>query len=244
MYHAQRAVEIDPDLDMSNRALGFAYHQLSEAQATSPDPSVRRESAVNRDLAIQHYSRAFELNDQNYAAHNNLANLYLEWGKRELAVDKTSSKRNLQHAVRECEATLAINPQYFMAFDNLGNAYLALGLLDKAADSYKNALRYKPDYPEGINDLGALHLEKGFQGRNVPESLRYHTEALALLPKSEQQRKKLCSLFGKLWELNVTDSEEAALEPEIPKLMENHCTCVAERKKTGTRAQAAQTDRI
>ncbi len=244
VYHAQRAVEIDPDLDMSNRALGFAYHQLSEAQATSPDASVRRESAVNRDLAIQHYSRAFELNDQNYAAHNNLANLYLEWGKRELAVDKTSSKRNLQHAVRECEATLAINPQYFMAFDNLGNAYLALGLLDKAADSYKNALRYKPDYPEGINDLGALHLEKGFQGRNVPESLRYHTEALALLPKSEQQRKKLCSLFGKLWELNVTDSEEAALEPEIPKLMENHCTCVAERKKTGTRAQAAQTDRI
>src|SRR5258708_25937682 len=159
VYHGQRAIEIDPDLDMSNRALGFAYHQLSESQAASQDPTVRRQSAANRDLAIKHYTMAFEVNSKNYAARNNLANLYLEWGKRDRSADKARSKTNLRHAIRECEATLAINPQYFLTFDNLGNAYFELGQLDKAADNYKNALRYKPDYPEGMNDMAALCLE-------------------------------------------------------------------------------------
>src|SRR5262249_4669008 len=106
---------------------------------------------------------------------------------------------------------------------------------------YKNALRYKPDYPEGINDMGALHLEKDFADRNVPEALRYHNEALALLPKSEQQRKKLCSLFGKRWELNGTATEAGALDSDLQKLLENHCTCVAHKSKA-LLAQAGQID--
>lgn len=235
VYHANRAIEIDPDLDMSNRALGFACHQLSEEQAGSPDPAVRRQSAANRDLAIRHYTRAFELNQENYAARNNLANLYLEWGRRDAAEDKTRSEKNLRNAIRECEETLAINPQYFLAFDNLGNAYLALGLLDKAADSFKNALRYKPDYPEGMNDLGALYLENRFQGKNVAEALRYHQEALLLLPRSEQHRKKLCLQFGERWRSNPPGQTDATLNPEIlQSLIQSHCTCVVEMQSKAT----------
>ena len=241
VYHAQRAVEIDPELDMSNRALAFAYHQLSESQATSTDPAVRRLSATNRELAIQHYTRAFELNEQNYAAHNNLANLYLEWGTREAAEDKVRSVKNLRRAIQECEATLVINPQYFLAFDNLGNAHLELGELEKAADSYKTALRYKPDYPEGTNDLGAIHLNKTFPGRNVPDALRYHQDALLLLPKPEQQqhRQKLCTLFGKRWLLHVADQPEAQLDPAMRQtLLDAHCTCVATMQNNAVQSRA------
>jgi tetratricopeptide (TPR) repeat protein len=227
VYHGQRAVEIEPDLDMSNRALGFACHQLSEYQAASQEPAMQRQSAANRDLAIRHYTRTFELNSQNYAAHNNLANLYLEWAKRERNEDKARSDRNLRHAIRECEATLAINPQFFLGHDNLGNAYYELGLMDKAADSYKNALRYKADYPEAMNDLGALCLELAYQARNVSEALHNHQEALALLPNSAQQRKKLCSIFGQRWLRNVADRPEGRLDPGIrQKLINSHCSCV------------------
>jgi tetratricopeptide (TPR) repeat protein len=242
VYHAQRAVEIDPDIDMSNRALAFAYHQLSESQAASQDPAVRRQSAANRELAIQHYTRAFELNEQNYAAHNNLANLYLEWGTRDATENKALSVKNLHRAIQECEATLAINPQYHLPFDNLGNAYLGLGLLEKAADSYKNALRYKPDYPEGMNDLGAIHLNKAFPGRNVMDALRHHQDALLLLPKPEQQqqRRKLCSLFGKRWLDNVAGQPEAQIDPGIRQtLLDAHCTCVATMQNNAVQTQSA-----
>jgi tetratricopeptide (TPR) repeat protein len=214
---------------------------MSESQATSQDPAERRKSAANRELAIQHYTRAFEINEQNYAAHNNLANLYLEWGTRDPAEDKALSMQNLRHAIKECEATLAINPQYFLAFDNLGNAYLELGLLEKAADSYKNALRYKPDYPEGMNDLGAIHLNKAFPGCNVGDALRYHQDALLLLPRPEQQqqRQKLCSVFGKRWLGHVAGQPEAQLDPAIRQtLLDAHCTCVATMKSNTVQARS------
>jgi tetratricopeptide (TPR) repeat protein len=214
---------------MSNRALAFGCHQLSEYQAASPDPAIRKQSAENRDMAIKHYIRTFELNPQNYAAHNNLANLYLEWAKRERATNKENSNKNLRLAIRECEATLVINPQFHLGYDNLGNAYYELNLMDKAAESYKNALRYKADYPEGMNDLGALCLEQAYSGRNITEALHNHQEALALLPKSELQRKKLCTFFGSRWLANVSNSNEAQINAAmLHQLKDSFCTCIAE----------------
>jgi tetratricopeptide (TPR) repeat protein len=230
VYHSERAVEIDPDLDMSNRALAFSCHQLSEYQAASPDAAVRRLSAGNRDRAIKHYVRTYELNAQNYAAHNNLANLYLEWGKRERATDKVTSENSLRQAIRECEATLAINPQYHLGYDNLANTYYELRQMEKAAENYKNALRYKPDYPEGMNDLGALCLDMAYQGRNIPEALHNHQEALAVLPETELLRKKkLCAFFGQRWLVNAAAKPKGQIEEVIwQKLKASQCTCVAE----------------
>src|SRR5260370_40177426 len=57
LYHPQRAVEIAPELDMSNRALGFPCHQLSEYQAATPSASTRKLSPPNRRLALKHSNR-------------------------------------------------------------------------------------------------------------------------------------------------------------------------------------------
>jgi tetratricopeptide (TPR) repeat protein len=230
VFYAQRAVELAPDLDMSNRALGFACHQLSEGEAASPDPAIRKKSAINRDLAIKHYQRSYEINPKNFPAHNNLANLYLEWAIRDRVENPSRSERNFKNAIRECEEALAINAQYHMAYDNMGNAYYELHQFDKAAEAFKNAVRYKSDYPEGTNDQAALLLEPGFAGRNVAEALRYHQEALALIPQPEQQKQrlKLCTLFGKRWQRLSADEAAKALTVDIASgLREKECTCVA-----------------
>ena len=229
LYYAQRAVELAPDLDVSNRALGFACHQMSENKAASADPQVRRQSAANRDLAIKHYERSFEINGKNFPARNNLANLYLEWAIRERTENPSRADKNLKKAIRECEAALAVNPQYHMAYDNMGNAYYELRQFDKAAEAFKNALRYKPKYPEGANDQAALLLESGYAGRNVSEAIRYHRDALALIPEPEQQkqRQKLCALFGKRWQQVSADEAAAVIDSAIANsLQEKQCTCV------------------
>ncbi len=228
-FHAQRAIEIDPELDMSNRALAFACHQLSEYQAVQRDSNQEKQSATNRELAIKHYRKAYELNSQNYPAHNNLANLYLEWGIRERATNPARAGKNLQKAIHECEETLAINPQFHLAYDNMANAYYEMKEFDKAYEGYRNALRYRPNYPEGGNDLAALFVDRIFPQRNPAESLRLHQEALAMLPEpeSEQQRRKLCTQYGKRWK--AAGEDPSVLDDEIRrKLRAAKCSCVGQ----------------
>ena len=228
-FHAQRAVEIDPDLDMSNRALAFACHQLSEFEAASSDAEQNKLSANNRELAIKHYRKSYELNPQNFPAHNNLANLYLEWAIRERTANPARASRNLQKAIEECEQTISINPQFHLAYDNMANAYYEMNDFEKAYDGYRNALRYRPNYPEGANDLAGLFLVKAFRHNNAPESLRLHHEALAMLSESEsdRQRRKLCTQYGKRWK--AAGADPAALDDEIRrKLKASMCTCVVQ----------------
>jgi hypothetical protein len=100
-------------------------------------------------------------------------------------------------------------------------------MFDKAYDGYRNALRYRPNYPEAANDLAALFLEKSFARQSASESLRLHGEALAMLPEpeSEQQRRKLCVEFAQRWKLSGADP--AVLDDEIrSKLRTSYCTCV------------------
>jgi tetratricopeptide (TPR) repeat protein len=225
IYYAQKAVAIDSALDMSHRALGFACHQLSEYQAASPDAAVRDKSAENREMAIRNYLQAAELNDKNFAALNNLANLYLEWGKRD--TNHARSVKNLHNAIRECERTLAINPHYHFTYDNLGNAYLELKMYDKAAEAYRSAVRYKPDYPEGMNDLAALHMEPAFSGHDVKGGIRRHQEALAF-SSGEGQSRKLCAEFGERSKVVPAEELAAALDKDLrDQLISKKCTCVA-----------------
>jgi tetratricopeptide (TPR) repeat protein len=226
IYYAQKAVAIDGTLDMTHRALAFACHQLSEYQATSDDSGSKVNSDANRELAIRHYLEAAKLNNQNFAALNNLANLYLEWARRDK--DRDRSLKNLRNALRECERTLAINPHYHFTYDNLGNTYLELKMYDKAAEAYRSAVRYKPDYPEGMNDLAALHLDPEYAGRDVRGGLRRHQEALALVATGEGQSRKLCATFGQRSRSVPSEEMAVALDADLRKLLiANHCTCVA-----------------
>ena len=213
VYHAKRACDIEPNLDSANKALAFAYHQLSEKSDSDGD-----RAKVHRDLAIKFYRRAFELNPRNYIAHNNLGNLYLEWATRRERRGSAESKRLLSKAAKEIEACLTINPQYHHAQDNLANVFRELGDFDRAIESYWNALRANPNYPEAMNDLATLYLERDFKGRNLMEAKNYHEQALAMLQKDsdEQQVKKLTDAFETAWR-----KSEFASTPKAPDIVDH-----------------------
>ena len=101
-------------------------------------------------------------------------------------------------------------------------------MYDKAAEAYRSAVRYKPDYPEGMNDLAALYLDPEYAGRDVRGGLRRHQEALALVATGEGQSRKLCATFGQRSRSVPADEMAAALDSDLRKLLiANHCTCVA-----------------
>jgi tetratricopeptide (TPR) repeat protein len=122
---------------------------------------------------------------------------------------------------------LAINPQFHLAYDNMANTYYELKMYDKAYEGYRNALRYRPNYPEAANDIAMLFLEKSFTRHSTPESLRLHSEALAMLPEpeSEKQRRKLCGEYELRWKSSGADL--SVLDDEMrSKLRTTHCTCI------------------
>lgn len=194
VYHGRLAIALDSELDGAHKAYAYACHQLSEYQHDNPQKWSKDAAGKNREQAISHYRRAAELNPQHYIAHNNLGNLYLEWARR--SSDLIERNQRLSLAIHECEAALKISPAYIHAHDNLGNAYYEGGELSKAGAAYKDALQYKPDYPEAKNDLAMLHLEPSYEVHDTEKALILHLEALTNAADSESQRRKLCSHFA------------------------------------------------
>lgn len=227
VYHGRMAITLDPQMDGAAKAYAYACHQMSEFQETSGLPADRLAAEGNRVTAISHYRRAYEINPNHYLAHNNLANLYLEWAKR--TVDEPLKRERLHSAIAECQAALKINPAFVFAHDNLANTYFALGRFPDAAASYKDALQYKPDYPEAKNDLARLHLEPQFDGFDVEQAFLHHRDALAAIKDATAQQEKLCRQFVDRVEqacADLTPENRDSLERLRSPLAELHCHCL------------------
>ncbi|MEX2592278.1 MAG: tetratricopeptide repeat protein [Anditalea sp.] len=197
---------------MGKRKLYFICH------STITVPKSEDKSTKYRINAIHYYEKTIELNKKHYVAHNNLANLYLEWAI-QLKGQKVSSSilRNIKLKVKEyttnkliidkaellkkaishCEEALKINPVYHIAFDNLGNAYYELGNFNKAYMAYQNALVYDPEYPEATNDQAMLFLVKEFEGFDENKAKERYKEALELVKEEGNRKKKLVEVFEK-----------------------------------------------
>lgn len=76
---------------------------------------------------------------------------------------------------------MRINPSFVFAHDNLANSCFELGRFSEATVSYRDALQYKPDYPEARNDLARLHLEPRFDGCDIEQAFLHHRDALVPL---------------------------------------------------------------
>jgi tetratricopeptide (TPR) repeat protein len=226
VYHGRMAIGLDEELDGAHKAYAYACHQLSDVYADAAKPD-RRNQEKNRELAIMHYRKACQLNPRHYIAHNNLGNLYLEWAQR---TKEDAARRDLfARAIRECEAALRINPAYVFAHDNLANAHYGLGELSKAAASYRDALEYKPDYPEAKNDYAMLHLEPGFDEHDLERAFALHRDALNDVPGSESQRRKLCKQFSARLKTKARAEELAAYTDPLrlrESLAKLNCGCL------------------
>lgn len=65
-------------------------------------------------------------------------------------------------------------------WNKLGMAYHHLFAVDEARHNYERALHIRPDYPEALNNLGAIYYAK----KNYKKSIRYYQKAIALDPRS------------------------------------------------------------
>lgn len=201
IMHGRSAVTIGPDIDGAHKAYALACHQWSEhLRRTGGAPA---EIQTHREQAILHYRRAFDLNPKHFGAHNNLGNLYLEWGK---TLDGAARSEKFRAAKVEFESALRINPAYHHASDNLGNTCYEEGRSTdqpalrqsryaEAAQAFRNALQYEPTYPEATNDLAMLHLEPEHEPCSPEQAFNLHLQALRLVTRSVAHRQKLCRQF-------------------------------------------------
>ncbi|HSI74265.1 MAG TPA: hypothetical protein VK957_00150 [Lunatimonas sp.] len=209
--YGEKAVELNKKLDSAYKSLAYALHQKGEFLAFN-ETYPRGVSAQLRARAIQNYKKAISLNKNHFVAHNNLANLYLHWAasiegeisspfelknfqlklkelfSKGVTIDK---RRFLKKAIYHCEEALKINPTYQFAFNNLGHAYLKFKAYDKTFSAFQNALLYDPNYPEALNDLAILYLNKEFKRYNEEKSMLNHKAALELTKNQPGRHKKI-----------------------------------------------------
>jgi len=125
--------------------------------------------------------KALEISPGFMPAKHNLANIYFEQGRYNLALrvwDQIPNPQYLAYAMRarglihmkngdyeqavRCyEEARRQDPKSHEILNNLGAAYLGLGRLWPAERSFRDLLRYYPDSPDGLNNLASVLIQKG-----------------------------------------------------------------------------------
>ncbi len=111
------------------------------------------------------WKRAIEVTSNNYIAHNNLANLFLQKGQ-------------LDDAIAESQRALTIKPDLAEAEGTFGNSLLGKGDVNEAVVHYQKALELKPDFPEVHSNLGNVLLQKG----EPNDAIAHYEKALEIKP--------------------------------------------------------------
>jgi len=104
---------------------------------------------LNRDgEAIEHYTRAIELQSGSAQFYNNRGIVYFHQG-------------NFDRAIEDYTAALGMFPQFMEAYMNRGNALDEKGLTDAAIADYNRALDLDPGYADAYYNRGvALRMSK------------------------------------------------------------------------------------
>jgi tetratricopeptide (TPR) repeat protein len=99
-------------------------------------------------------------------------------------------------------------------WNKLGMAYHHLFAVDQARHDYQRALQLRPDYPEALNNLGAIYYAK----KNYSKAIRYYQKAIQFDPKSAPIYSNLGTAFfarGKV-DLGIEAYRTAfALDPKV-----------------------------
>jgi tetratricopeptide (TPR) repeat protein len=99
-------------------------------------------------------------------------------------------------------------------WNKIGMAYHHLFAVDEARRDYERALKLRPDYPEALNNIGAIYYAK----KNYGKAIHYYRKALQFDPKSAP----IFSNLGTAWFARdkVNEGIEAyrtafALDPKV-----------------------------
>ncbi len=107
------------------------------------------------------FQHAINITNNNYIAHNNLANAMMQKGK-------------IKEAVFHYSEALRIKPDYPLALGNIGLALSKLGRRNEALDFYFKALAIEPENENIFTNIGNLFSELG----NIEKAIHYYKKAI------------------------------------------------------------------
>lgn len=110
--------------------------------------AVERQSKGDFNAAITDYTKAIELDPQNFSAFNNRGNV-------------KQDKGDLKGAIVDYTTAAAINPRHATAHFNLGHAYQSKRDYPGAIYQYGKAIEVKPDYAMAYANRGLCQLYDG-----------------------------------------------------------------------------------
>ena len=120
------------------------------------------------------FEHAIQVTDRNYVAYQYLAQVKMDNGELDAALNHLSK-------------ALAINPDDPKAHATLGNLYAKRGELILAIESFKYALKLNPKISEIYNNLGVMYYHLG----DFAEAIRHYQMALELNPDYSKAARNL-----------------------------------------------------
>jgi tetratricopeptide (TPR) repeat protein len=119
-----------------------------------------------------------------------------------------------QQYLQAIDAYSQVPEKNAVIWNKLGMAYHHLFAVDEARRDYERALQLRPNYPEALNNMGAIYYAR----RNYRKSIHYYRKAISFDPKSAP----IYSNLGTAWFARgkVTEGIEAyrtafALDPKV-----------------------------
>jgi tetratricopeptide (TPR) repeat protein len=127
------------------------------------------------------YERALQVTSDNYMAHDNLGNTFLDEGK-------------VDAAVQQFQEVIRLTPAIGKPYNDLGKAYAVQGKMDDAMIMFSNAARLNPGLAQARWNLGNSYLQKG----NVAEGLAEMKRAVQLSPEDIEAHRRFGDVLIKL----------------------------------------------
>ena len=184
---AQEAFDLDPNCDVSAKALAYAHHAMSGLLSDDiPGSTALTERRHHRDSAIRYYRKSLSLSPTQFIAANNLSNLYLAWALEEPGPERD---RWLDRAEEFANQALQINPSFALAHDNLGEVRLRRHDITGAQRAFLAALRVRPNYPEAMNDLARSYVGDDWTDSRLDDAVEQHLNALSATSQSAVRAK-------------------------------------------------------
>jgi len=180
------------------------------------------------------FTRALDVTEDNYVAHNNVGYELRAEHKTDMAIAHFNAALSINpvycdalnnlgkalqdqgkfdEAIARFDAALNVKPDDCDTLSNLGNAFQARGKLDEAATYYRKALSIDPHYYQAHNNLGTVLAIQG----NLDEAVAHFNAALSLRPDYYDALKNLGTALqsqGKLDEAIARFHQALSIKPD------------------------------
>ncbi|MDP2807100.1 MAG: tetratricopeptide repeat protein [bacterium] len=148
------------------------------AAQTSPNSSLAHQMlgrawvrALQPALAEQEFMKAAQLDPKESSIYNDLALLYLDYGK-------------FQKSREQFQKALELDPNYANVRNNLALVYFNLGMLDSSRCQLQEAISLDPSAPQPYDNLGVIFMQSG----RLDSAEYYLKKALSLSPADSAAR--------------------------------------------------------